>query len=181
MSTAFHTSLSLEEFLRRPDRDDGQREELIEGELILSPSAKAWHADIVRRLQRRLVPLEGKGYALVNDSSCILGKHSMPAPDLAAVTEGRWQQAVANEGWLQGSPELVIEVASPGNRNLHRKAELYLQHGAEQVWIVYRKTRTVVVMTQEDTQEARVGEYVEFHGVRLAVAEITPPPSPSAS
>lgn len=172
MSTAFTASLSLEEFLRRPDRDDGQREELIEGELILSPSAKAWHADIVRRLRRKLSRLEEEGYALVNDSSCILGKHSMPAPDLAVVKEERWQHAVNNEGWLQGSPELVIEVASPGNRNLHRKADLYLQHGAEQVWIAYRKTKTIVVMTEEDAREARLGEYVEFHGVRVEVGEI---------
>ncbi|MBV9268201.1 MAG: Uma2 family endonuclease [Acidobacteriaceae bacterium] len=122
MSTAFNFSLSLKEFLRRPDREDGQREELIAGQLILSPSAKAWHADIVRRLHRKLAQLEENGYALVNDSSCILGEHSMPASDLAVVKEERWQEAVDNEGWLQGSPELVIEVASPGNRNLHRKS-----------------------------------------------------------
>lgn len=111
MSAAFNISLSLEEFLRRPDRDDGQREELVEGELILSPPAKAWHADLVRRLRRQLISLEEKGYVLINDSSCILGQQSMVAPDLAAVREDRWKQAVANEGWLQGSPELVIEVA----------------------------------------------------------------------
>ncbi len=172
MSTAFNTSLSLEDFLRRPEREDGQREELIEGDLILSPSAKAWQADIVRRLRRRLAPLEEEGYVLVNDSSCILGDHSMPAPDLAAVAEYRWQQAVAHEGWLHDSPELVIEVASPGNRNIGRKGDLYLRHGAEQVWIVYRKKQTVVVMTREEAREMQVGEYLEFHGVRVAVADI---------
>lgn len=96
----------------------------------------------------------------------------MPAPDLAVVKEERWQQAVDNDGWLQGSPELVIEVASPANRNLHRKADMYLQHGAEQVWIVYRKTKTIVVVTEEDTREARIGEYVEFRGLRVTVGEI---------
>ncbi len=175
MSTAFNISLSLEEFVRRPDRDDGQREELVEGELIVSPSAKAWHADIVRRLRRKLVSLEEKGYFLINDSSCILGQQSMVAPDLAAVREDRWKQAVANEGWLQGAPELVMEVASPGNRSLHRKADLYLQDGAEQVWIVYRKTQTIVVFTQDETREARVSESVEFGGVRLVVAELFKP------
>jgi Uma2 family endonuclease len=172
VSTAFNTSLSVEEFLRRPECHDGQREELIEGEVILSPSAKAWHTDIVRRLRVKLALLEDRGYALINDSSCVLGKRSMPAPDLAAVTSDRWQQAVAGDGWLQGSPELVIEVASPGNRNLRRKAGLYLQYGAEQVWIVYRKTQTVVVMTQEGAKEARLSEYLEFHGCRVAIVEI---------
>lgn len=91
MSTALNISLSLEEFLRRPDREDGQREELVEGALILSPSAKAWHADIVRRLRRKLVLLEENGYVLINDSSCILGQQSMAAPDLAAVRQDRWK------------------------------------------------------------------------------------------
>jgi hypothetical protein len=103
VGAAFHISLSLDEFLRRPQREDGEREELIQGELILSPPAKAWHADIVRRLRRKLARLEEEGYAIVNDSSCILGKESMPAPDLAIVNQDRWQHAVANESWLEGS------------------------------------------------------------------------------
>jgi len=43
VSTALNIPLSLEEFMLRPDRDDGQKEELIEGELIVSPAAKVWH------------------------------------------------------------------------------------------------------------------------------------------
>lgn len=96
----------------------------------------------------------------------------MPVPDLAAVKQERWQHAVANESWLHNSPELVIEVASPGNRILQRKAALYLEHGAEQVWIVYRQSQTIVVITDEGTSEARPSEHVEFHGVRLPVSEI---------
>jgi hypothetical protein len=38
---------SLHEFLARPDRDDHQREELIDGELIVSPGAKVSHAALV--------------------------------------------------------------------------------------------------------------------------------------
>lgn len=96
----------------------------------------------------------------------------MLAPDLAAVNEQRWQQAVDNGAWLEGSPELVIEVASLGNGNLHRKASLYLQQGAEQVWIIYQKTKTIVVLTEEGAKEARASEYVEFRGVRVAVDDI---------
>jgi hypothetical protein len=52
---------------------------------------------------------------------------------------------------------------------------LYLQNGAEQVWIVYRETQTIVVVTQDETREARVSESVEFGGVRLVVAELFKP------
>jgi Uma2 family endonuclease len=175
MSTAVHHHITLEEFMARPDREDDQREELIEGELILSPSAKVPQAAIVRRLRLGLAALEERqSYAIVNDISCILGDTSMPTPDLAVVELQRWDEAEAAGGWLKGSPELVIEVSSPSNRRLHRKAEIYIEHGAEQVWIVYPKTKTVTVVTPENSSEARIGESLEFHGVRVAVESIMP-------
>ncbi len=154
----------------RPDREDGQKEELIEGELIVSPAAKVWHAAIVDRLRERLAKLKDAGFVLPSDFSCVLGSISMPAPDLAAVSIERWNQAEDNDGWLEGSPELAVEVASPSNRKLQRKAVLYLEHGAEQVWLIYRQTQTVTVMTTEGTTEARMGETLEFRGVQVPVA-----------
>ena len=44
-------NISLEAFIARPDRDDDECEELIEGELIVSPGAKPSHASIVGRLR----------------------------------------------------------------------------------------------------------------------------------
>jgi len=170
MSTAVFST--LEEFLARPERDDDQREELIEGELIVSPGAKPSHAAIVDRLREQLQSLKQRGYTLAYDFSCVLGTKSMPIPDLAAVRQDRWDKAVASDDWVYGSPELVIEVASPSNRKLHRKAVVYLDHGAEQVWIVYPKSRTVAVITPDGTTEARTGEAIEFHGVRVLVDSI---------
>jgi Uma2 family endonuclease len=174
MSTAVHHHITLEEFMARPDREDDQREELIEGEVLVSPSPKFWHAAIVQRLRVQLAALESKrhGFVITNDFACILGKMSMPAPDLAAVSIERANQAEDSDGWLDGSPELVIEVASPSNRKLQRKAILYLEHGAEQVWIVYRKTKTITVMTPEGTTEARGDEIVKFHGLGVTVESI---------
>ena len=154
----------------RPDREDGQKEELIERELIVSPAAKVWHAAIVQRLRGKLAALEELGYIVGNDFACTLGGRSMPAPGLAAVSLERWNHAEDNDGWLEGAPELAVEVASPSNRKLQRKAVLYLENGAEQVWLIYRQTQTVTVMTGEGTTEARMGETLEFRGVRLPVA-----------
>jgi len=164
--------LGLEEFIARPPRDDDQREELIEGELIVSPGAKVSHADVVRRLHQRLVTLEEEGFVISNDFSCILRPHSMPVPDLAVVARKRWDEAARADAWLEGAPELVIEVSSPSNRKLFRKATLYLEYGAEQVWLIYPKTRTVTICTTEGTAEARLGESVAFHGVTVRVSDI---------
>jgi Uma2 family endonuclease len=88
------------------------------------------------------------------------------------VRRDRWEIAIENDEYLAGSPELVIEVASPSNRRLYRKAASDLDHGAEQVWIVYPKTKTISVVITEGTTEARLGEAVEFHGVRVPVGSI---------
>jgi Uma2 family endonuclease len=172
MSTA--VLLTLEEFIARPERDDWQKEELVEGELIVSPGAKVSHADIVRRVAKCLRPIETQGFVVSNDFSCILRPRSMPIPDLAVVGRERWDEAARSNDWLVESPELVVEVSSPSNRKLHVKAAVYLEHGAQQVWIVYPKRRTVTVCTLEGTSEARSGEMLEFCGVRIAVADIFP-------
>jgi hypothetical protein len=95
-SAAVH--ISLDEFLARPNREDHQREELIEGQLIVSPGAKVGHAGMVGRLRDQRAVL--KDYVLANDFSCILGARSMPVPDLAAIKRDRWARAESAGGWL---------------------------------------------------------------------------------
>jgi len=171
--TATPTLLTVDEYLSLPPREDGQKDELIEGEIVLSPSAKPLHAKVVARLFEMLKPLEAVGYARAMDFGCRLGKHSLPGPDLAATRAERWN-AIGEDEYLGGSPELVIEVFSPSNRKalMAQKAALYLQHGAETVWVVYPKQRTVVVHEGETQREARCGETVSFGDVEVPVSAI---------
>lgn len=167
------TLVSVEEYLELPPREDGVTDELIEGEIVLSPSAKPLHAKIVRRLLKLLEPVEASGYELGTDFGCILGDYSLPGPDLAAIRSKRWK-ALKHEEYLRDSPELVIEVFSPANRKglMAHKAALYLQHGAQAVWIVYFKRRTVVVQDTDGETEVRCGEDLTFAGVSIPVAAI---------
>ena len=167
------TLLSVEEYLRLPPREDGVSDELIDGEIVLSPSAKPLHAKIVRRLMKLLEPLESRGYELGKDFGCILGEYSLPGPDFAAIASQRWNNLGQDE-YLQGAPELVVEVFSPANRRglMAQKAALYLQHGAKAVWVVYPKKQTVVVHDAEGETEFRCGEGLEFSGVRIPVSDI---------
>lgn len=166
--------MSLDESLARPEREDGLREELIQGEVIVSPNVTRGHSEIVRRLHRLLRSLEKQSYVVVTNFACLFAEtatESLPNPDLGVVHADRWDSVDSNK-WLEQAPALTIEVASPGNRKLHVKAALYMEHGAEQVWTVFPKTRTVAVLTAEGTREARVGEAVEFSGVRINVSDI---------
>ena len=175
MSTAaLPSEMSLEEFQACPEREDGQREELIEGELVLSPTPKFHHAFIVEKLRKALRPLEDREFFITSAFSCILGEKSMPEPDLLVFRDHRMRELLREDGWLVGSPELIVEVNSRSNRRLNQKADLYLKHGAEQVWTVYPKRRTLLVATPDDLHEAREGETVEFHGVAIAISKIFP-------
>ena len=117
-----------------------------------------------------LEPLESRGYELATDFGCILGEHSLPGPDLAAIRRERWN-SLADDEYLRGSPELVIEVFSPANRKglVAQKAALYLRYGAEAVWIVYPRKQTVLVHDADGETEFRSGESLEFADIRVPV------------
>jgi Uma2 family endonuclease len=175
MSTAVQPSpMSVEEFLERPERWDGNHEELIEGEIYVSPNAKPRHNEVVRRIERRLLPLEEQSFIVLGEVACRVTDSSLPNTDVAVVSRDRWE-ATGWDSFLKESPALVVEVASPNqSRKLLKKAALYLEHGAEQIWVAYPHKRVVLVMTGDDSHEAREGETVEFHGIIIPVSEIFP-------
>jgi Uma2 family endonuclease len=86
--------VALEEFLARQERSNGQREELIEGEIVLSPEPKPLHAEIIRRLREALMPLEKQGLLIQQGFGIILPPNSVPGPELAAIDRERWQKAL---------------------------------------------------------------------------------------
>src|SRR5947209_8522323 len=163
--------MSVEEFLEPPERWDGNHEELIEGEIYESPHSKPRHNEVVSRIERRLLPLEQQGYVVHGEVACRVSDSSLPNTDVAVIRRDRWQ-ATGLDDFLRESPALVVDVASPNqSQKLLRKAALYLEYGAEQVWIAYPFKRVVRVMTPDDDYEARQGETVEFHGIVIPVNE----------
>jgi hypothetical protein len=82
------TIWSAKEYIELPPREDGLKDELIEGEIVLSPSAKPLHAKIVRRLLKLLEPIESRGYDLATDFGCMLGEYSLPGPGETEVRMG---------------------------------------------------------------------------------------------
>ena len=104
--------LTVEEFLARPEREDGCVEELIDGEVIVSPNAKYNHSLIVTRLVKALLPLEDKGFVVLGEVTCYLDERSLPNPDVAVVRQAVSETAL-RDGWLRQASELAVEVVSP--------------------------------------------------------------------
>ena len=136
-------SLKAEEFSRL-DEVEGYRDELIEGERVLSPSPILPHGAVVERLW---LVLRGKlpeisheplrvvmesGWKFRNPAS---GLDSVPTPDLMIVREADYRKALKQRGWFEGTPLMVIEVISPSERKSRRlqKLGLYQEMGVPHI------------------------------------------------
>jgi len=129
----------------------GFRDELIEGEIILSPDPKALHNEVAHQLCRLLErKLKGSKFVARQRTNMRMPQdHSMPSPDVFVIDKARWLAAITEDGYPLQSPQLAVEVISRSNtrKNVTRKAALYLKNGALAVWIIYPRKQIVHILT----------------------------------
>jgi Uma2 family endonuclease len=175
---ATRTMMTLEQYMALPD--DGWRHEYNRGVLIKVPPPKYGHSKIILKLVRSLDPLvyeAGLGSIHVQAGFALDGGDIIRIPDVAFVSMER-EQATRDNEWLQGSPDLAVEVVSPSNdiEDLAEKIEQYLEFGAREVWIVYPRIRQVQVHTPADGWRVlRSGDTLAspmFPGWQLKVDEL---------
>ncbi len=120
---------------------DGNRYEIIEGELFVSCSPGLTH----ERVLFSLVLLIGNfletnpvGEAVLN-VGVILSDLSGVIPDMVVFLNEQ-RDTIINNDRLKGPPALVIEILSPGPANIRRdrvtKLQLYAKHGVSEYWII---------------------------------------------
>jgi Uma2 family endonuclease len=158
--------VTLDEFEQLPDIDGIQ--ELLDGVAVETPPPKVRHSELVKRtaqiLQRRLSESRvwtGTGF--------VIGPHCVQ-PDAVVIHPDQGE----DRGWYAGAPLVAIEVASRGNapKELERKKDLYLANGAQEVWIVYDKTRSVVVHAGSDAVRC-LGRFLSHAlGVEISASDI---------
>jgi Uma2 family endonuclease len=133
-----------------PD-DDGNRYELIGGELFVSRAPGIPHQRVLHNLQMEFgLYLKANPIGiLVPGAGAIFSDYDAVIPDLAFVRNERWDQVVTGEKFT-GTLDLVIEILSPGTQNRQRdlsaKRQLYGKYGAKEYWIVDSENREVLVL-----------------------------------
>jgi Uma2 family endonuclease len=119
--------------------DDGNRHELIEGELVVTPSARYVHQAAVLELLLRLNPWlrqTGAYKVLMSPADISLGEDEILQPDVFVY---RAKDGRAVRDWSDiSSLVLVIEVLSPGTARYDRqlKRRRYQRAGVPEFWIV---------------------------------------------
>ena len=135
--------------------EDGNRYEIIAGELYVSRQPKFEHQYTCNQLQYFLTQWNeqaGSGVVLPAPG-VIFAEDDDVAPDVIWITRGRLKESVDKAGHLHAAPELVIEMLSPGRANEFRdreaKLDLYSRRGVEEYWIVSFMQRFVEVYRRE--------------------------------
>jgi Uma2 family endonuclease len=146
------TLQTFEQFEQYPD--DGMKHELLKGEHIVVPPPKFRHSSVQQKLQDVLRPYVQK-YGLGDvrlEHGFRLTSDTWLHPDVSFIRTAQIQNTDPN-GYLEGAPALAIEVASDSNTaaQLDLNIDLYFANGSEEVWIVYPKTRKVLVHRPDGT------------------------------
>ncbi len=134
--------------------DDGNRYELIEGELFASRAPGITHQRVLLNLEVALSEYL-RDYPigiLVPGAGAIFSEYDAVIPDLTFVRNERWDQVVTGERFT-GAVDLVIEVLSPGaanrRRDLSAKRQLYGKYGVKEYWIIDSENISVSVFRLE--------------------------------
>ncbi len=127
--------LTYDELIAMPD--DGQRYELINGEVCASPAPHRVHQELVGRtflLLHTEGVAKGLGKVYVAPVDVRLSPYDIVQPDLIFLRRDRlhlYQGSV-----VEGPPDIVVEILSPSTRqtDLVRKAALYARAGVPEYW-----------------------------------------------
>lgn len=134
--TAEPTRWTYDEYARLPD--DGDRYEIIRGEVCVTPGPLPRHQWVLSKLQRLLgdyVEEHGLGVVLY-DVDLLFVSGEFLRPDLQWVPRDRLS-GITTRG-VEAAPGLVVEVLSPGSESVDRgkKPGRYAEHGVPEYWLV---------------------------------------------
>ncbi len=154
--------------------DDGNRYEIIGGQLIVSPSPTYRHQRVSMKLGNALdtyLTNTGAGEAMAAPMNVHLSVNDVVQPDLLVVIGDR-SDLIQHRG-IFSAPDLVVEILSPSSMETDflRKSRLYEQYGVREYWIVNPERETVSVQTLDGDRFVLTGEYVRSDVLHSAVLD----------
>jgi len=147
--------------------EDGNRYEVINGELIMVAAPNTGHQfvsgniyfELYRFIQKRKI-----GKILDAPVDVLLSESNVVQPDIFFVSKEN--SKIVTEKNISGAPDMVIEIISPSTAyyDLLEKKELYAVHGIKEYWIVEPKKQWIEVYNNQNGK-FEVDQRVEQTGI----------------
>jgi Uma2 family endonuclease len=165
---------TYDDYARLPD--DGNRYEVIRGNLYVTPAPIYDHQYVILQTSHRLASFgeeTGLGIPLLAPFDVLLpeGIASPVQPDVVFFLRGN--EPRSGDKNFQGVPDLVVEVESPSTRKRDRtiKLDAYRDAGVPEYWRVAFRPPTVTVMalSEDRARYVELGCYGAGEMIRSAV------------
>ena len=134
---------------------EGARYEIIDGELFVTTQPHNNHQKAIHKIgfYLELWIQSGGGGQIIPAPGLVYAADRAVAPDLVWCSTERSAAVVGTDGKLHASPELVVELLSPGKTNEDRdrelKLDLYSRQGVDEYWITNWPTKTIEIYRRD--------------------------------
>lgn len=158
--------VNFDDWLQTPD--DGRRYEILGGEFFVAPPPNLLHQRISKNLFLKLsqhLEATATGEAFYAPVGVKLSEENVVEPDLVVVLEEN-RHRIGTQA-IEGPPDLVVEILSPGTagRDLGPERALFERGGVPEYWIVDPEAATVEVLSLAGGAYRRIGLF--GHGESL--------------
>lgn len=157
MSTGINTRLTYEDYAKLPD--DGNRYEIIDGELYVNPSPVPRHQFIVSTFTAAFANYSYvHGGKVAGSLDVVLADDRIVQPDVLFIKDDR--ASIIGPKNIQGRPHIVVEVLSDGSRRYDeiQKRKLYESAGVDEYWVVDPELELVKIYRLQDGAYTKAAE-----------------------
>jgi Uma2 family endonuclease len=135
--------------------DNGNRYEIIDGELLVTRAPHWQHQKVITKLIQSLgVWSSGSKLGeVVTTPGLVFTDDDNVIPDLVWISTDRLARILDESGHLLAAPELVVEVLSAGSDNERRdrevKRKLYAIRGVQEYWIIDWRRQQIEIFRRD--------------------------------
>ena len=171
---------TLEDIFSLPD---GQRAELIDGQIYMMSPPSYKHQKLVAKLSQKIGNyIDSKGGScevLPAPFAVILNQDEDPhyvEPDISVICD---KEKLSDRG-CEGAPDMVVEIVSPSSRRMDyfTKNALYSSAGVREYWIVDPEKERTIVYRYEDDEAPAIASFDQplaigiLDGLQITIADL---------
>lgn len=172
--------LTYEDYQVLPD--DGKRYEILTGDLFVTPAPTPRHQSISKEIEFYLmICLEKQRIGRVFHApiDVVFAEDTIAQPDILFITQDRL--VIIGERFIQGAPDLIIEILSPSRRrDIRTKSVIYAHFNVPRYWLVDPDLECVELFELKDQSYLSMAKFTKpdvlvsevFSGLRIPLTEV---------